>query len=129
MRKRATDTILTALLSVMIIVMGNGLGLTRCSHTGKTELIGLRTVSNCHKAGVNPMKGKCMSVRIIKLSPTTFSPAPTFDLQPACTTLPLAFAAPVTAFFAGDHQGVVTPESPPPSPPREYLTTLSTLII
>lgn len=144
--KRITGLLTTLLLSLTIVWMGAGITLLHCAHTGAVEVAtaaeddgcapDAHQEKPCHpmshmaKAGDCSRMPSCMSVEVLRLSPSTVSQSVRYIFGQTAVCLPplVPVFADLLPADAGDSRTVVA-ESPWHSPPRHYLTLIRVLQI
>ena len=130
--KRFGHIILSVLLSVSILLIGSGISITRCSHTGTVKVmtaIGDNRMSDMDGMDCS-MTSKCMTVTHLELSPTITAQTTSIDfhvLQPVLAVLPslaLECLQPTAC------KATVQPRQEVwKSPPRAYLNLIQVLLI
>lgn len=141
-------TIASIWLSLLLVWTGAGIGLLHCSHTGQTEALQLSAdacqKSCCHAkaqgththhaqrkhTGASYAKPSCMSLEVVKLSPSLRAPHPLHSLAPLAVPLAL-FQQPLSQLHAMPALPVrpMTQGWSWHGPPRSWLTFIRILII
>ena len=125
--KKCSHILLSVLLSMMILFIGAGVDIVRCSCTGMAKAVpcGMEVEDK----GCMPDEG-CLTVEHVQLSPTLTAQAITYDfrvLQPLLAILPSLVAEwmqPTTC------KALVQPTHLAwKSPPRDYLNFIQILLI
>lgn len=130
--KKCVHILLSLLLSMTILFIGNGLNIMRCAHSGTVRVMTAMGTNSMGDMGNMDcsMTSKCMTVTHVELSPTLAGQQVTTDfqvLQPLLTVLP-SFASewlcPATCKVIVQPVRLVWK-----SPPRDYLNFIRILLI
>ena len=120
---------LSVLLSMMILFIGSGVDIMRCSHTGTVKIMTMLNSGGMSGMGCD-MNSSCMTVEHMELSPTNMAQTVTYDFhvfQPLLAILPSL----VTAWMTPEENKAVALFKPVvwKSPPRDYLNFIQVLLI
>lgn len=127
--KKCSHIMLSLLLSITILFIGNGVNLMRCAHTGTLKVMTVFNSGAMDGMGCN-MNSDCMTMEHVELSPTNVAQTYTYDFhvfQPLLAVLPSLVA-----------EWLVTTENKAEvlftlevwkSPPRDYLNLIQVLLI
>ena len=127
--KKFSHIMLSLLLSITILFIGNDVNLMRCAHTGTLKVMTVFNSGGMDGMGCN-MNSDCMTLEHVELSPTNVAQTYTYDFhvfQPLLAVLPSLVAEwLVTTENKAEVQ--FTPEVWK-SPPRDYLNLIQVLLI
>ena len=127
--KKCSHIMLSLLLSMTILFIGNGVNLLRCAHTGSLKVMTVFNSGAMDGMSCN-MNADCMSLEHVELSPTNVVQTYSSDFhvfQPLLAVLPSLVAEwLVTKENRAEVQ--FTPEVWK-SPPRDYLNLIQVLLI
>jgi hypothetical protein len=127
--KRYIDIAICILLSFLIIQMGAGVAVVQCMHHGEMMSVSKVEKANGMDHGCEKPLGKCMIVKVSKLSPTSVAQNFVHDFA---ATLPLLFIndcsliVPTGSFRLSSQQ---IAKVMPHGPPLDYLHFIRILII
>lgn len=139
--KRITNIFMAFLMGLMVVVLGSGVSILQCLHTGSVAIVGLDEVamevqclSDDGQTGKASMpEGEdampnCMAVHTLKLSPSTFASHVSFDFHPIPTLL-CPFFRVAAAMPQPTVQHILQDRKPYAwhSPPRSYLSFIRVL--
>ena len=127
--KKCSHIMLSLLLSMTILFIGNGVNLLRCAHTGSLKVMTVFNSGAMDGMSCN-MNADCMSLEHVELSPTNVAQTVSYDFhvfQPLLAVLPSLVAEwPVAT--ENKAEVLFTPEVWK-SPPRDYLNLIQVLLI
>lgn len=127
--KKFCHIILSMLLSLAFLLIGSGVTITRCAHTGTVRVMTVFNSGSMDGMSCN-MNADCMSVEHVELSPTNMAQVVSYDFhvfQPLLAVLPSLVAEwLVTTEDKADVQFVPDVWK---SPPRNYLNFIQVLLI
>ncbi len=124
--KKTGTAILNLVLSVMMIMIGEGVVVTHCAHSGQMTM-GFENKMDgmgCHK------KAPCMTITVVQLAPTLQASTQHIDFHNTLCSLPANFQ-PLGELLPTHscHDNKTFTRFPWHSPPRWYLTLLTLLQI
>ena len=127
--KRFYHISLSLLLSLTLLLVGSGVNIMRCAHTGTVKVV--TVLDSSLMGGMScEMNAPCMSVEHVELSPTNVAPTFTYDfhvIQPVLAVLPSLVAEWLVPF---ENKAEVQYASEVwKSPPRDYLNFIQVLLI
>lgn len=144
------------LLSLLIILMGGGVTLVQCNHTGNISVAQLSASFDddaydedccgmeadngeacdteqkshcCHSYGDSVEKQPCMNYTLVKSQPTNFSNVFIPAVQPLCFTVPDFIGAPVVRLAHVVVKALLPECNGRHGPPRNYLRLITILLI
>ena len=127
--KKFSHIMLSLVLSMTILFIGNGVNLLRCAHTGTLKVMTVFNSVGMDGMSCN-MNADCMSLEHVELSPTNVAQTVSYEFhvfQPLLAVLPSLVAEwLVTTENKAEVQ--FTPEVWK-SPPRDYLNLIQVLLI
>ena len=127
--KKFSHIMLSLVLSMTILFIGNGVNLMRCAHTGTLKVMTVFNSVGMDGMSCN-MNADCMSLEHVELSPTNVAQTVSYDFhvfQPLLAVLPSLVAEwPVAT--ENKAEVLFTPEVWK-SPPRDYLNLIQVLLI
>jgi hypothetical protein len=127
--KKFSHIMLSLVLSMTILFIGNGVNLLRCAHTGTLKVMTVFNSVGMDGMSCN-MNADCMSLEHVELSPTNVAQTVSYDFhvfQPLLAVLPSLVAEwPVAT--ENKAEVLFTPEVWK-SPPRDYLNLIQVLLI
>ena len=127
--KKFCHIMLSLLLSMTILFIGNGVNLMRCAHTGTLKVMTVFNSVGMDGMSCN-MNADCMSLEHVELSPTNVAQTVSYDFhvfQPLLTVLP-SLVAEWLVVTENKAEVLFTPEVWK-SPPRDYLNLIQVLLI
>ena len=127
--KKCSHIMLSLLLSMTILFIGNGVNLMRCAHTGTLKVMTVFNSGGMDGMGCN-MNSDCMTMEHVELSPTNVAQTYTYDFhvfQPLLAVLP-SLVAEWLVTTENKAEVLFTPEVWK-SPPRDYLNLIQVLLI
>lgn len=147
--KRLSIIFNIALLSLLIIMVGGGVTLMRCNHTGSMSVVQLSvgdgmsqqeaeaedesaTMQDCCTVpyhGTSARQLPCMDYTLLSLQPTILSNGFTFSHAPLCMELPPYLETALSPCFATVSRRQSTECSGRHGPPRRYLRLITVLQI
>ena len=120
---------LSLLLSLTILLIGSGVNIMRCAHTGTVKVMTVLNSNSMDGMACN-MNSDCMSVEHVELSPTNMAQTVSYDFhvfQPLLAVLPSLVAEwLVPTERKADSQFIPQVWK---SPPRDYLSFIRVLLI
>lgn len=144
--KRIVTFMATLLLSAVIVLLGGGLTLVHCSHSGSTTVAqwqgaasttpSAESVSDtgcCHHAeqpSACAVSSRCMQLTVVSLPQIFSHPSPTFSFQPLVAELPpQLLATPLPELLQATDDATEYTSVTFHGPPRQWLRMLTTLQI
>ena len=127
--KKCSHIMLSLLLSITILFIGNGVNLMRCAHTGTLKVMTVFNSGAMDGMGCN-MNSDCMTMEHVELSPTNIAQTYSYDFhvfQPLLAVLP-SLVAEWLVTTENKAKVQFTPEVWK-SPPRDYLNLIQVLLI
>ena len=127
--KKCSHIMLSLLLSMTILFIGNGVNLMRCAHTGTLKVMTVFNSGAMDGMGCN-MNSDCMTMEHVELSPTNMAQTVNYDFhvfQPLLAVLPS-----LVAEWQVTTENKVEVHFAPEvwkSPPRDYLNFIQVLLI
>ena len=127
--KRLYHISLSLLLSLTLLLVGSGVNIMRCAHTGTVKVVTVFNSSMMSGMGCK-MNAPCMSVEHVELSPTNVAPTFNHDfhvIQPILAVLP-SLVAEWLVPLENKAEVKFVPQVWK-SPPRDYLNFIQVLLI
>ena len=127
--KKCSHIMLSLVLSMTILFIGNGVNLLRCAHTGTLKVMTVFNSVGMDGMSCN-MNADCMSLEHVELSPTNVAQTVSYDFhvfQPLLAVLP-SLVAEWLVTTENKAEVLFTPEVWK-SPPRDYLNLIQVLLI
>ena len=127
--KKCSHIMLSLVLSMTILFIGNGVNLLRCAHTGTVKVMTVFNSVGMDGMSCN-MNADCMSLEHVELSPTNVAQTVSYDFhvfQPLLAVLP-SLVAEWLVTTENKAEVLFTPEVWK-SPPRDYLNLIQVLLI
>lgn len=120
---------LSLLLSLTLLLIGSGVNIMRCAHTGTVKVMTVLNSGGMDGMNCN-MNSSCMSVEHVELSPTNMAQNVSYDFhvfQPLLAVLPSLIAE--WQVITENKAEVQFCQEVWKSPPRDYLNILRVLLI
>ena len=127
--KKFSHIMLSLVLSMTILFIGNGVNLLRCAHTGTLKVMTVFNSVGMDGMSCN-MNADCMSLEHVELSPTNVAQTVSYEFhvfQPLLAVLP-SLVAEWLVPTENKAEVLFTPEVWK-SPPRDYLNLIQVLLI
>ena len=127
--KKFSHIMLSLLLSITILFIGDGVNLMRCAYPGTLKVMTVLNSGGMDGMGCN-MNSDCMTMEHVELSPTNVAQTYTYDFhvfQPLLAVLP-SLVAEWLVTTENKAEVLFTPEVWK-SPPRDYLNLIQVLLI
>ena len=127
--KKCSHIMLSLVLSMTILFIGNGVNLLRCAHTGTLKVMTVFNSVGMDGMSCN-MNADCMSLEHVELSPTNVAQTVSYDFhvfQPLLAVLPSLVAEWLVT--TENKAEVLFTSEVWKSPPRDYLNFIQVLLI
>lgn len=128
--KRLLRILMCLWLSILIIGLGAGVCMLHCAHSGEGSIVQIEAIEHGHCDACCRPSSPCMSVKVVRLSPTSVAAQSTYSFVQMPVVALSAFLPEVVApSICAIRRAVSVASHPRHGPPRSWLARICVLQI